>query len=632
MSLPATQTSQAASKVHPVLSRSYWIRTINFALGSLLILDALPPGPEWVSAVIIFFGFVYPTLFYQIAIRMKNTRAVGMGAFWFDTFLWALAVVITHYSIAVLLIAPMMAVTKDVLMLGLRRASLIFAMMVVVLLLGLKFVEVELTTRFSNTQLVFAWVIVFFFMSYIGYTVNRTTRNFIATRRELQETNQQVMEQAQELASIAKVAQLVNSTLDIDQVMETIKERLSRVFSFSHTAILFLDKGRQILTLDRVSGDMPEALLDKLHGLPIPLTEKNSAFAITAVNAIPHYLPNVSSDAGAAEGNSAEIYKLVPAKSLLTFPLIKDDEVIGVLSFANTENYFHLEQEDIDQIGQYVTYIVSALSNARNYREIMAARSAADSANKAKSQFLANMSHELRTPMNAIIGFSEVLNERIFGELNDKQAEYLTDINAAGQHLLSLINDILDLSKIEAGRLELSLTEFDLTSVIDDAMAMMKERAATGGVTLHTDIDGDLSLITADQRLVKQVLINLLSNAVKFTLEGGSVTLRACKSDTEIEVSIIDTGIGIRKEEMDMLFEEFRQSSDDYTRKQEGTGLGLALSQRLIQLHDGLIRAESEPGQGSTFTFNLPTGGPLMQHDAEEIGTEKSNVGENNGR
>jgi signal transduction histidine kinase len=496
------------------------------------------------------------------------------------------------------------------------------AMMAAVLLIGLNFTPVELTERFSVTQLVLAWILTCFFMTYIAYLVNRTTRNFVTARHQLQEKNQQVMEQSQQLGSIAKVARLVNSTLDIDQVIQTVQEQLSGVFSFTQMAILFVNKERQTLTLDRISGNLPAELMERLQGTDIPLSERNSIFALTVVKKTPFYLPDVSREIGETEGNTALVYEFIPAKSLLTYPLIKDEEVVGVLVFVNTEENFELDKEKIDQIEQYVTYVVSALSNARNYREIMEARKAADNANKAKSQFLANMSHELRTPMNAIIGFSEVLNDRIFGELNDKQAEYLTDINAAGQHLLSLINDVLDLSKIEAGRLELATAEFDLPATISDAMAMMKDRASSCGVSLNADIGDDVGMISADQRLVKQVLLNLLSNAVKFTLEGGSVSLQARNAGEHVEIAVEDTGIGIKEDELETMFEEFIQSGDEYTRTQEGTGLGLALSKRLVELHGGTIHAKSEPGMGSTFIFTLPING-IEQHEE---------TGENNGR
>jgi signal transduction histidine kinase len=215
------------------------------------------------------------------------------------------------------------------------------------------------------------------------------------------------------------------------------------------------------------------------------------------------------------------------------------------------------------------------------------------------------MSHELRTPLNAIIGFSEALIERMFGELNAKQDEYLRDIYASGQHLLSLINDILDLSKVEAGRMELYLTEFDLPQAIDNAVTLVRDRAARRGIALHQAVDPRLAQIRADERKIKQVLLNLLSNAVKFTPEGGRVDVRARVVEGMAEVAVSDTGVGIAPEDQQAVFEEFRQAGPADT-KVEGTGLGLALSRRFIELHGGRIWVDSQKGKGSTFTFTLP--------------------------
>ena len=234
------------------------------------------------------------------------------------------------------------------------------------------------------------------------------------------------------------------------------------------------------------------------------------------------------------------------------------------------------------------------------------AREQAEAASREKSQFLANMSHELRTPLNAIIGFSEVLKDGMFGELNAKQAEYVKDIFESGQHLLSLINDVLDLSKIEAGRMELELSEFSLPAAIERAIALVKERAQRQGVRLHTDVAPGAATLRADERKVKQVMLNLLSNAVKFTPEGGSVTVSAQARGSCIEITVRDTGIGIAPEDQLALFQEFRQVGRDSTRKAEGTGLGLALAKRFVELHGGAVRLESAPGKGSTFTISLP--------------------------
>ena len=229
-----------------------------------------------------------------------------------------------------------------------------------------------------------------------------------------------------------------------------------------------------------------------------------------------------------------------------------------------------------------------------------------EAANRHKSEFLANMSHELRTPLNAIIGFSEVLLEKMFGELNDKQLDYLRDIHGSGHHLLTLINDILDLSKIEAGRMELELGSFDLHELLDSASMLVRERASRHGLSLALDVADGLGEWVADERKVKQVVINLLSNAVKFTPAGGSVTLRARRVGDAVEIAVIDTGVGIAADQQALVFEEFRQAAGDHLRKSEGTGLGLALAKRFVELHGGTLRVESELGRGSTFAFMLP--------------------------
>jgi signal transduction histidine kinase len=228
-----------------------------------------------------------------------------------------------------------------------------------------------------------------------------------------------------------------------------------------------------------------------------------------------------------------------------------------------------------------------------------------EAASRHKSEFLANMSHELRTPLNAIIGFSEVLLERMFGQMNDKQEEYLRDIHSSGRHLLSLINDILDLSKVEAGRMELELAAFDLPETLGSALTLVKERASRHGVAVDLEIDARVGGVVGDERKIKQVVLNLLSNAVKFTPEDGRVGLRAVPVDGATEISVSDTGIGIAPEDQGAIFEEFRQVGSE-AGKREGTGLGLALAKRFVELHGGKIWVTSALGQGSTFTFTLP--------------------------
>ena len=226
-------------------------------------------------------------------------------------------------------------------------------------------------------------------------------------------------------------------------------------------------------------------------------------------------------------------------------------------------------------------------------------------ASEHKSEFLANMSHELRTPLNAIIGFSQVLRKRMFGEINAKQEEYLDDILSSGNHLLSLINDVLDLSKVEAGQVELEVATFSLREALERGVVMVREPAVKKGVRLSLELAPDVDLVDGDERRLRQVVYNLLSNAVKFTPGGGSIDVASSRVNGEVQVSVTDTGPGIAPEDQERIFEEFQQT-DVGVDQREGTGLGLALSKRLVELHGGRIWVESEPGQGSRFVFTLP--------------------------
>jgi len=223
-----------------------------------------------------------------------------------------------------------------------------------------------------------------------------------------------------------------------------------------------------------------------------------------------------------------------------------------------------------------------------------------------KSEFLANMSHELRTPLNAIIGFSEVLHEQMFGELNEQQMGYVADVLESGQHLLSLINDILDLSKVEAGRMELELSDVSLPLALQSGLTMQGERAGKTGITLGLSVHPEDLVVRADERKLRQVVFNLLSNAVKFTPPGGRVDVSARLTDGVVEVAVADTGNGIAPEDQELIFEEFQQARGDPGTRQEGTGLGLPLSRRFVELHGGRLWVESEQGVGSTFRFTLP--------------------------
>jgi signal transduction histidine kinase len=298
------------------------------------------------------------------------------------------------------------------------------------------------------------------------------------------------------------------------------------------------------------------------------------------------------------------VARAVGYRSVVSVPLLRRDEAIGAIGVTRREPGGFTDDE-IALLQTFADQAVIAIENARLLTELHARTRDLEVASQHKSEFLASMSHELRTPLNAIIGFSDVLLQGMFGETNEKQTEYLRDILASGQHLLSLINDILDLSKIEAGRMELDVAAFDLPMAIDDALLLMRERASRRGITLERHVDARLGEIRADHRKVKQVLLNLLSNAVKFTPEGGRIDVRAAVANWTAEISVTDTGIGIAPENHDAVFEEFRQVGTT-DKKAEGTGLGLALCRKFVELHGGRIWVKSRIGEGATFTFTMP--------------------------
>ncbi len=291
--------------------------------------------------------------------------------------------------------------------------------------------------------------------------------------------------------------------------------------------------------------------------------------------------------------------------SVAIAPMLWEGEAIGSI-LVGREKLEAFNDKEQALLRTFADQAVIAIQNARLFNEIRDKSRQLEIANQHKSEFLANMSHELRTPLNAIIGFSEVLLERMFGELNEKQDDYLKDIFTSGKHLLSLINDILDLSKIEAGRMELDLGDFDAAQALANAMTLVRERAQTHGIALTLEAADGIGELRADERKFKQILLNLLSNAVKFTPDGGRVVVRATPIDGGIEVAVSDTGVGISADDQLVVFDEFKQVGRHYTNKHEGTGLGLALTKRFVELHGGVLSLQSEPGVGSTFTFTIP--------------------------
>ncbi len=285
---------------------------------------------------------------------------------------------------------------------------------------------------------------------------------------------------------------------------------------------------------------------------------------------------------------------------VLSWSVIGPIQRIGARLSATASGDFtgHVDVTNRDELGALAANVNRMNDELRRlYKEL-------EAASQHKSDFLASMSHELRTPLNAIIGFSQVLREGMVGEVNAKQAEYLEDILSSGNHLLALINDVLDLSKVEAGQVELDVSPFSLQDALQSGVVMVRERATRDGVRVVLE-PTDVGLVSGDQRRVRQVIFNLLSNAVKFTPAGGTVDVRALQVNGEVRVSVVDTGPGIAAEDCERVFGEFQQTEAGIEQR-EGTGLGLALSKRLVELHGGRIWVDSELGKGCTFVFTLP--------------------------
>jgi GAF domain-containing protein len=417
--------------------------------------------------------------------------------------------------------------------------------------------------------------------------------------KELEARTRDLTRSVEELRALGEIGQAISSTLDLRTVLSTIVARATQLSGTDAGVIYEYDEQREVF-VPRATEHLEAEIVETM--LATPVRKGEGATGRLAEIQEPIQVPDIL----AAPAESRVRGALVRAgyRALLAVPLVREGHLLGGLTVIRKATGA-FPPDVVDVLKTFATQSALAIQNARLFHEIADKSRQLEAASQHKSEFLANMSHELRTPLNAIIGFSEVLAQGMFGEINAKQSEYLHDILESGRHLLSLINDILDLSKIEAGRMELEVSEFDLPQAIQNALVLVRERAIRRGITLGSTIDTRLGMISGDERKVKQVLLNLLSNALKFTPEGGQIDVAARLHDNRAEVSVADTGIGIAPTDQDAVFEEFRQvgSAD---KKAEGTGLGLALSRKFIELHGGKIWVQSELGRGSTFTFTLP--------------------------
>ena len=395
----------------------------------------------------------------------------------------------------------------------------------------------------------------------------------------------------------ANVLRIVSSSIsDTQPVFDAILSSALQLFEGFDSSVRLVE-GNQIVAI-AVGGPTAPA-----H-VPSTPVDGNSEVAIMVRTGKSYRIDDIRTDVSLAPQERARLIGL-NRRALAGVPLLRQGRTIGCLTISSAAPT-RFSDAQIALLQTFADQAVIAIENVRLFNEIQEKSRQLEVANRHKSEFLANMSHELRTPLNAIIGFSEVLKERMFGQLNDKQGEYIEDIHNSGKHLLSLINDILDLSKVEAGRMELELADFDLPAALSNALTLVRERAQRHGLKLELEADPALGAFRSDERKFKQVMLNLLSNAVKFTPEGGKVGVRARSLEAGVEVAVWDTGVGIAPEDKALVFEEFRQVGKDYTRKAEGTGLGLALTRRMVELLGGQIRLDSVPGKGSTFIFTLP--------------------------
>ncbi|MDM0110833.1 ATP-binding protein [Variovorax sp. J22R133] len=407
------------------------------------------------------------------------------------------------------------------------------------------------------------------------------------------------------LAATAEVLQVISSSVaDAQPVFDHIAQSGERLLHAESSQINLIGSDG-LLHMVAYSGT-PESRKFIADSFPMPLDSTSTARAI-AERCVVRF-DNVVSDERAPE-ITRRVAAQGGARAFVAAPMFWEERGVGAIIVTRDELH-PFDDKEVALLKTFADQAAIAIQNSRQFHEIQDKSRQIEAANRHKSEFLAAMSHELRTPLNAIIGFSEVLIERMVGEVNDKQLEYLRDIHSSGHHLLSLINDVLDLSKIEAGRMELNLTRFDIHETLNSAAMLVRERVTRNGLTLSLDAAGNLGDWVADQRKIMQVVVNLLSNAVKFTPVGGSVTLRARRlqgvEGSEVEIAVIDNGIGIAPDQQALVFEEFRQVRSDQLRKSEGTGLGLALAKRFVELHGGAIHLESAPGMGSKFAFTLP--------------------------
>jgi signal transduction histidine kinase len=415
---------------------------------------------------------------------------------------------------------------------------------------------------------------------------------------EVQDRTHDLARSVQELQALGEVSQVVNSTLELQTVLSTIVAKAVQLSATDAGAIYVFDEARQEFEL-RATHGMDAAMTAALRAAHIRPGERNivRATAQRAAVQIPNLLDEPSSPV-------LEVVIRAGYRALLVMPLLRPDHIVGALVVRRREPG-EFPKSTIDLLETFADQSVLAIQNARLFREIEEKGRELEIASKHKSQFLANMSHELRTPLNAILGYAELMLDSIYGEPSEKMRAVLERLQANGRHLLGLINDVLDLSKIEAGQLTLSLNDYSLSDLVHGVVAAVEPLAAEKRLMFKAEVASDLPAGHGDERRLSQVLLNLVGNAIKFT-DDGEVAIRASATNGSFMVAVCDTGPGISVADQAKIFEEFQQADSSITKIKGGTGLGLSIAKRIIEMHGGRIWVESEQGKGSKFHFTVP--------------------------
>jgi signal transduction histidine kinase len=437
----------------------------------------------------------------------------------------------------------------------------------------------------------------------IGLLTNLAAQAVIAIENarllgELRQRTDELWRSVGELKALGEVSQAVNSTLDLETVLATIVTKAVQLSGTDAGAIYVFDERQREFYLRSTYG-MNQELIAALRQGSVGLDDPNLALAMTRGE--PIQVADLQDD---AQSPLNEIILRAGFRARLVAPLIHGGEVVGMLVVRRrTPGAF--AANTVDLMRTFAAQSVLAIQNARLFHEIEDKSHQIEAASKHKSQFLANMSHELRTPLNAILGYTELILDSIYGEAPEKMRSVLERVQANGRHLLGLINDVLDLSKIEAGQLTLSLSEYSIAELVPNVYVAVEPLASQKNLTLTTDVPKGLPIGYGDERRLAQVLLNLVGNAIKFT-ETGEVAITASQTNGSFNVAVRDSGPGIDPANQAKIFEEFQQVDNTSTRQKGGSGLGLAISKRIIEMHGGRIIVDSALGKGATFTIKLP--------------------------